>query len=317
VRIYQLQDTESPFTLNIIPTAHGKVEVSPKLDFYPENTEVTLIAIPDSGYSFKAWEYKSGANPYTFTIYKNTSVSPVFYNPKELISNGEFTKGWNPWTFYEFDSKNTSYTTNVEDSILVVDISKTTGTDWHLGFQENGLSMKKAAYKLTFDAWADQSKQLLITVAKNYANWGSYLNKNVNIATTRKNYEITLDMPVNDENVRLFFGLGKFSGKFYIDNISLTQIQDSSTGNNESALNNADILIYPNPSAGVFTVQLSSKDYLNKQILELYSFDGKLLYQTQLLNVKTEINPGHLKQGIYIVKVTSGIKCTTKKLVIN
>jgi hypothetical protein len=124
-------------------------------------------------------------------------------------------------------------------------------------------------------------------------------------------------MPVNDENVRLFFGLGKFSGKFYIDNISLTQIQDSSTGNNESALNNADILIYPNPSAGVFTVQLSSKDNLNKQILELYSFDGKLLYQTQLLNVKTKINLDHLKQGIYIVKVTSDIKYTTKKLVIN
>ncbi len=318
VRVYQLQDTESPFNLNIIPTKHGKVEVSPKLDFYPENTEVMLTAIPDSGYSFKAWKYQSGANPYTFIINKNTSVTPVFYNPNELLSNGEFSNNWNSWAFYVFDAQNISYTTSVADSIFVVGISKSTGTDWHFGFQENGISMKKTAYKLTFDAWADQSNQLLITVAKNYSNWGSYINKNSSITASRKSYEFTLNMPVNDDNVRLFFGIGKFSGKFNIDNISLTQIQDDpSTGNNELAFNKSDVLIYPNPTSDSFTVQFSTKKTMTRPTLELFSFDGKLQYHTNLTSLKTEINPGVLKNGIYVVKIKSENYCSASKLIIN
>lgn len=217
VRVYQLQESSAPFSLTIQAANHGKVEVSPSLDFYPENTEVTLTAIPDSGYSFKAWAHQNAANPFKFVVNKNTTVTPVFYNPKELLSNGEFTKSLNPWVFYVYDNQTISYTPSIVDSTFVINITKTTGTDWHVGFQELGLSMKKANYKLTFDAWADQQKQLLITVSKNYADWGAHLSKFVNITNTRKKHELTLNMPVNDENVRLYFGIGRFLGKFYID----------------------------------------------------------------------------------------------------
>jgi beta-glucanase (GH16 family) len=318
VRVYQLQDSEGPFNLNIIPAIHGKVEVSPKLDFYPENSEVTLTAIPDSGYSFKAWEYQSGANPFTFNMNKNTNVTPVFYNKNELLSNGEFNKNSKPWAFYVYDYQNTSYSTNVADSIFTIDILKSTGTDWHFGFQENGISLKKAAYKLTFDAWADQSKQLLITVAKNYPDYGSYINKNANITPTRKSFEFTLDMPVNDDNTRLFFGIGRFTGKFYIDNISLTQIQDDpSTGNHTLAFDEPEVNIYPNPTSGSFMVQISNKTELTNQTLELFSLDGKLLHQTRLNGFKSEIDPGKLKNGIYLVKIKSENFCSTHKLIIN
>ncbi len=313
VRVYQLQETESPFNLNIIPNKNGKVEISPKLDFYPENTEVTITAIPDSGYSFKAWQFLSGANPYTFTINKNTSVTPVFYNPNELLSNGEFSNNWNSWDFYLFDAQNTSYSASVADSIFVVDISKSTGTDWHFGFQETGISMKKTAYKLTFDAWADQAKQLLITVSKNYADWGAWITKTQNISTNRKKYELTLNMPVTDENVRLYFGLGKFLGKFYIDNISLTQIEPA-TGNTQINLAENSFWIYPNPTNEKFTVRIS--EFFENKItkLELLSLNGKLLYQTKLSEIQTEINPGNLNPGFYLVRFISDNSIETKKL---
>ena len=317
MRVYQLQDTEGPFNLNIIPANHGKVEVSPKLDLYPENTEVILTAVPDSGYNFKAWEYQSGANPFVFTVNKNTTVIPVFYNAKEILSNGEFNKNWNPWAFYVFDNQITSYEPAIIDSIFVVDIIKSSGTDWHMGFQENGLSLKKASYKLTFDAWAEQSKQLLITVAKNYPNWDAYINKSANITTDRKSYELTIDMPVNDENIRLFFGIGRFTGKFYIDNISLTPVDDSSTSVKQIISRKNDISIYPNPSNGPFSVRISGINNFNDTKLELFSFDGKLLYQTNLTGLTNEINPGKIKPGIYIVKVKSEIISFTKKIVIN
>ncbi|HSH18997.1 MAG TPA: family 16 glycosylhydrolase [Draconibacterium sp.] len=318
VRVYQLQETEGPFNLNILPANYGKVDVSPKLDFYPENTEVTLTAIPDQGYSFKAWEYQSGANPYTFAINKNTTVTPVFYNSNEILSNGDFSKSSKPWNFYVYDSQNISYSTSVADSIFVIDISKSTGVDWQFGFQENGLSLKKAAYKLTFDAWADQSIQLLITVAKNYSDWGSYINKNASITTEKKSFEFTLDMPVDDDNTRLFFGIGRFVGKFNIDNISLTRIEDNpSTGNNDLAFGKSDVIIYPNPTSGSFTIQLSNLNEEIRPTLELFSFDGKLLYKKELNGFETEINPGKLKKGVYLLKIKSENYFSVKKLVIN
>jgi beta-glucanase (GH16 family) len=315
VRVFQLQEGESPFKLDVNSSTHGKVEVSPKLDFYPENTEITLTAIPDSGYSFKAWAHQSAANPYKFVVNKNTTVTPVFYNSKELLSNGEFDKSWNSWSFYVENSQNISYTPSIVDSTFVINITKTTGTDWHLGFQESGLSLKKANYKLTFDAWADQSKQLLITVSKNYTDWSAHITKSANITTTRKKYELTLNMPLNDNNVRLYFGIGRFLGKFYIDNISLTQIEPV-TGNQEISINENTLSIYPNPTNSAFTVNLSNFSKLKEQQLELLTLDGKLIYQTKLLDMETEINPGQMKPGIYLVKVRSEKTSFVKKILI-
>jgi len=316
VRVYQLQDTEGPFELNILPANHGRVEIEPKLDLYPENTEVTLTAIPDSGYSFKAWANQSGANPYKLIINKNTTVTPVFYNTKELLSNGEFSKNWNSWNFYVFDDQTINYTPSIVDSIFAINITKSTGTDWHFGFQENGLSMKKAGYKLTFDAWAEQQKQMLINVSKNYGDWGAILTKYATITTARKKFEITLNMPVADENVRLYFGVGRFLGKFYIDNISLTQIEPV-TGNQEISLNENNFSVYPNPAVyGTFKVYYTDKNLSAKPTLEMFSLEGKLLYQTKLTEIETEINPGRLKSGFYFVKVISDKSIQTKKILI-
>jgi len=314
VRVFQLQEGESPFKLDIQSSPHGKVEVSPKLDLYPENTEVTLTAIPDSGYSFKAWTHQSAANPYKFVVNKNNTITPVFYNPKELLSNGEFDKSWNPWSFYIENSQNISYAPSIVDSTFVINITKTTGTDWHFGFQEGGLSMKKANYKLTFEAWADQAKQILVTVSKNYSDWSAHITKSASITTTRKKYEITLNMPLNDNNVRLYFGVGKFLGKFYIDNISLTQIEPV-TANQEISLNETFFSVYPNPAVtGTFKVYLTEKNLSANRFLEMFSLDGKLLYKTKL--TETEINPGKLKSGFYFVKVSSDNTIQTKKILI-
>lgn len=316
VRVFQLQNSESPFELSIQTPFHGKIEVEPKLDFYPENTEVTLTAIPDSGYAFKAWTHQSKANPLKLIMNKNTTLLPVFYNPNELITNGEFYKSWNNWNFYVYNNQNTSYNSSIIDSVFVIDITKTTGTDWHFGFQENGLSLKKTAYKLTFDAWADQANQLLITVSKNYADWSAWVTKTQTISTTRKKFELTLNMPVADENVRLYFGLGKFLGKFYIDNISLTQINPATSINSFDFAENS-FWIYPNPSSGKFTVRISEFIENAPTKLELLSLDGKLLYQTKLSEVQTEINPGKLSPGFYLVKIISDNSIETKMLLFN
>src|SRR5690606_6419200 len=110
-----------------------------------------------------------------------------------------------------------------------------------------------------------------------------------------------------------YFGLGKFLGKFYIDNISLTQIEPA-TGNNSIDLAENSFSVYPNPTSGNFTVRISEISNNKITKLELLSLEGKLLYQTKLSEVQTEINPGKLIPGFYLVKIISDNSIETKKL---
>jgi beta-glucanase (GH16 family) len=318
VRVYQLQETESPFTVSIDSVAGGSVEISPKMDYYPENTEVTLTAKPDSGYTFKAWIHQSGANPFTFKVVKNTSISPLFKKEYEILTNGTFDKTWNPWNHYVFDETTISYSSSIEDGMFVNNITKTTGTDWHLGFQENGLSMPKGKYLLSFEAFADIPKSLSISVSKNYADWSAIISKYAVITTSMKKFEFVLEMPRDDENVRLFFGIGRFAGKFYIDNISLTRIvENPPTANKYVNADSQKFKIYPNPTSGEFSVQLPSFNSSTEHLLEVFNLQGKLIYQTKLRDKKTIINPGTIQPGIYFIKVTTEAGGISNKLIIN
>jgi len=221
VRVYQLQDTKPPFSLTIEPANGGIVDVFPDLKYYPENTEVTLTAIADVNYVFKSWKHISGANPFTFNICKNTAIFPQFAPEGELISNGTFDQSWLPWQFYVYNEQTTSFTPSIEDGVFVMDINESPGTDWHLGFRESRLSMQQGNYQLTFDAYAEQQEELIITVTKNHSDRLPHIWKHEAITTSSQKHTLNLNMPVDDENVRLFFGVGNFLGKFYIDNISL------------------------------------------------------------------------------------------------
>lgn len=221
VRVYQLQETKPPFYLTIEPATGGIVDVYPDFKYYPENTEITLTAIPDINNVFKSWKHFSGANPFNFTIRKDTTILPCFANEVELLTNGSFDQSWLPWQFYVYDDQTASYTTSIEDGILVMDIIESPGINWHLGFLESRLSIQQGNYQLTFDAHAEQQEQLLITVSKNYSDWSAHISKYVTINTSDQKHTVNLNMPSDDESVRLFFGVGNFIGKFHIDNISL------------------------------------------------------------------------------------------------
>ncbi len=315
VRVYQWQESEGPFNLNILPSKHGKVEISPVMENYPENTEVFLTAVPDSGYQFKAWEYLSGANPLSLTVNKNTVVNPVFFNPSELLSNGEFDKGINPWSFYVENSQNSAYSAKAEDSVFVVNITKSPGTDWKLGFQETGLSLEKANYKLRFDAWAQNPNTVAITVSRNYSDWGALITKSANITAVRKSFEFDINMSKADDNVRLYFGIGKFTGKVFFDNISLTKVI-LSTGITDLIADNSNFSVYPNPTTGKFRVKIAPEIFKSDSKIEMFSVEGSAVFKQFLKENDNEIDTGKLNPGLYLLKITSGEKSFSKSIII-
>jgi hypothetical protein len=317
VRVYQLQEHAGPFGISILSVKHGVVKIDPVMDAYPENTAVTVTAIPDPGYQFKLWKYQSAANPLTFTLNKNTFLSPVFFNPDELITNGDFDKTAVPWVFYVENAANSTYSTAITDSIFTVNISKSPGTDWKLGFQQMGLAVEKTSYLLKFDAWSQYSNQLLISVAKNYPNWGTYISKNVSLTTTRKKHEITLEMPVADNNVRLYFGLGRFTGKLFFDNISLTKIiSGPATESTALTENNEQIAIFPNPAKQKVTIRFAGVHPGESIPFCIFSTDGKQMGYGYLLSAETDVCTSTFLNGIYFLRIIRNNKVTVQKMII-
>lgn len=74
-----------------------------------------------------------------------------------------------------------------------------------------------------------------------------------------------------------------------------------SVGINENDLSEAQLLVYPNPTAGNLTVELSSLK--EQEILQVYSMTGKLVFEEKLRNKRTEINLDKLNDGVYLMRI--------------
>jgi uncharacterized repeat protein (TIGR01451 family) len=96
-----------------------------------------------------------------------------------------------------------------------------------------------------------------------------------------------------------------------VTNTSINSIKDITTGIDEQIESN--LAIYPNPSHGVFTIELSIKE---KQSLQLFDMAGNLVLSQTIENGKATIDVSHLAAGIYNISVKGNSGITNKKLVI-
>jgi|GEM_PF-6750168 len=89
------------YRLTVDISGSGTVVKSPNATNYPENTVVTLTAVPAEGWSFVRWEgnLSSTANPATITMSKNMKVTAVFSENLPPIPAGLYIKqltiNWN------------------------------------------------------------------------------------------------------------------------------------------------------------------------------------------------------------------------------
>ena len=77
--------------------------------------------------------------------------------------------------------------------------------------------------------------------------------------------------------------------------------------------------LYPNPNAGVFTLQFETID-TRKTTLELHDVRGRRVHQQSFTNTpqffKEQIEFPEVSKGLYLLKIKNGTKFTTRKLVI-
>ncbi|NVN92409.1 MAG: PIG-L family deacetylase [Desulfuromonadales bacterium] len=72
--------TQYSLTTNATPTVGGSVTVNPSQSSYYSGTQVTLAAMPNTGYTFSGWsgDATGATNPLTITITGNTAVNANF-----------------------------------------------------------------------------------------------------------------------------------------------------------------------------------------------------------------------------------------------
>ena len=88
----------------------------------------------------------------------------------------------------------------------------------------------------------------------------------------------------------------------------------------KSVTNNEQLLIYPNPSRGRFTLAIKKADISAKQTIEVYDLTGKCVYRDQFMQIQNAytFNISNNPNGIYFYKVftESGNQVETGKLII-
>jgi len=71
---------------------------------------------------------------------------------------------------------------------------------------------------------------------------------------------------------------------------------------------------YPNPTSGLTVIALENYNQEINYEISLSAINGKTVFSQELTNIKTDLDFGHLKSGIYFISVKAGQDVYTIKL---
>ncbi|MVX63968.1 family 16 glycosylhydrolase [Clostridium chromiireducens] len=159
-----------------------------------------------------------------FTISPETGT----VNNDNLISNGDFTSEFDNWGFNIPGTTPAAATFSITedaDKAAAIDVRDVGSNPWDVMLFGNDLVdlSKDVNYRLEFDAWAEEARDIEAKIEENVA-YHAYASETVALDGTKKHVTIRFTMP-KDDDAQLKFCLGNTSNptptKVYIDNVSL------------------------------------------------------------------------------------------------
>jgi hypothetical protein len=101
-----------------------------------------------------------------------------------------------------------------------------------------------------------------------------------------------------------------------IGDVFIAKIGKDIDGINSLENSNSNISLFPNPSSGIFHLQINNGNFPKSEI-EIYDVLGNIIFQSEILNSETEINLSGNAKGIYFYRVMNenGILGTGKIMV--
>lgn len=150
-----------------------------------------------------------------------------------LIYNGDFSEveslsDSEIWTFYQAEGG--KGTAEIKDNTLIITTEAAGVQDYSVQiFQPELPMMKGKKYRVTFDAYSDEARKMIVAVTAPTAGWGRYLDDTkFDITTEKTTYTFDFTMSAkNDPNGRLEFNMGNCgsTATIYISNVRVEEVE--------------------------------------------------------------------------------------------
>lgn len=203
-----------------------------------------------------------------------------------------------------FSAKHTGGTKDLGQTIAgVVAGDRYTITIWYKVVENDGTDARIWSY------WKDDANSSVADATTDDALRGpanGYLDNN---GGAWSKYEVTVTAPVGA--TQFYFELRTYKNAVtYWDDLSFFHNATASLKENSIE----GFATYPNPvTKNKFTIKSNSSD--TKQV-SIFNVLGKRVLSSSFSGVKSDIDVSSISSGVYILKVTEGIKTATSKLVI-
>ena len=99
---------------------------------------------------------------------------------------------------------------------------------------------------------------------------------------------------------------------FYVDNVSLTRIDD--LGTSDLNFEGNDILLFPNPAQSIITIRNPNSTIKS---IELYDLEGRILRKEEVNKTDLDIELSNYQSGTYIIKIKTNNGTVFRKFIKN
>lgn len=153
-----------------------------------------------------------------------SSTVSIFVFQGGLVLNGDFESGTTPWRL--------GVDNNLPAGLLITESDNTyfsinvaaAGNPFDVNLSQLGMNMTQGTtYRLTFDAWSDVNRSIIIGIGLSNDPW---TNQSVpqNLTTSIQSFSVDLVANFTSANARVIFDMGAAVGRVNIDNVTLNAI---------------------------------------------------------------------------------------------
>ena len=228
--LFKIEDPNSEINADGIPSIFAEVSVETTV----ENSWETLIFDMTDSDIFNV------SNMYTnivlFPDFGSEGLGELFYfddimlmstaqlpSGSELLINGDFENGSDPWIVGVSDDSPVSVITEDDNTFYSVNV-ETVGDSFAVNMSQKVEIIQGSTYVLTFDAWSDVNRSLIAGIGLSGGDFSSAI-ETVDITTTMETYELILSASeFGALDARVLFDMGADIGMVNIDNVSLRVI---------------------------------------------------------------------------------------------
>ena len=101
------------------------------------------------------------------------------------------------------------------------------------------------------------------------------------------------------------------------------RLRDAENGSDQDtiplreSLSSHRITIYPNPTKGQFSVEITGSAIPDNSSISIYNLQGSMIYQNDEPDILNEIDLSSQPNGIYMLRITIGSETSTWKIIKN